>query len=58
MVTLANDAGRSSGNVLFLLTPNTAFTALAFSTILGALAGFVPALHAARLDPVSALRYE
>jgi putative ABC transport system permease protein len=58
VVTLANDAGRSSGNVMFLLTPNTAFTAVAFSTILGALAGFVPALHAARLDPVSALRYE
>jgi putative ABC transport system permease protein len=58
VVTLANDAGRSSGTILFLLTPNTAFTAVAFSTILGALAGFVPALHAARLDPVSALRYE
>ncbi|MFI5258712.1 MAG: ABC transporter permease [Candidatus Limnocylindrales bacterium] len=58
VVTLANDAGRSSGTVLFLLTPNTALTAVAFSTILGAVAGFVPALHAARLDPVSALRYE
>jgi putative ABC transport system permease protein len=58
VVTLANDAGRSSGTVLFLLTPNTAFTAVAYSTILGALAGFVPAVHAARLDPVSALRYE
>jgi putative ABC transport system permease protein len=58
VVNLANDAGRSSGTVLFLLTPNTAFTAVTFSTILGAVAGFVPALHAARLDPVSALRYE
>jgi ABC-type antimicrobial peptide transport system permease subunit len=58
VVNLANDAGRSSGTVLFLLTPNTALTAVTFSTILGAVAGFVPALHAARLDPVSALRYE
>jgi putative ABC transport system permease protein len=58
LVVAANEAGRSTGTVLFELTPGTAFTALAFSTILGALAGFVPALHAARLDPVAALRYE
>ncbi len=58
VVTLANEAGRASGNVLFDLTSGTAVTAVAFSTILGALAGFVPAVHAARLDPVAALRYE
>jgi putative ABC transport system permease protein len=58
LVVAANEAGRGSGTVLFELTPGTALTALAFSTILGALAGFVPALHAARLDPVAALRYE
>ncbi len=58
VVTLVNEAGRSSGTVLFELTAGTAITAVAFSTILGALAGFVPALHAARLDPVAALRYE
>jgi putative ABC transport system permease protein len=58
IVTLANDAGRSSGTILFELTAGTAVTALVFSTVLGALAGFVPALHAARLDPVAALRYE
>ena len=58
VVTLVNEAGRSSGTVLFDLTPGTAITAVLFSTILGAIAGLMPALHAARIDPVSALRYE
>jgi putative ABC transport system permease protein len=58
VVTLVNDAGRSSGTVLFDLTTGTAVTAVLFSTALGAMAGLVPALHAARLDPVVALRYE
>jgi putative ABC transport system permease protein len=58
VVTVLNEAGRSSGTVLFQLTIGTSITAIAFSTILGAIAGFVPALHAARLDPVAALRYE
>ncbi len=58
VVLAVNEAGRSSGTVLFQLTAGTAATAVGFSTVLGALAGFVPALHAARLDPVAALRYE
>ena len=58
VVILVNEAGRSSGTILFDLTTGTAFTALAFSTILGALAGLIPAVNAARLDPVAALRYE
>jgi putative ABC transport system permease protein len=58
IVTAVNEAGRSSGTVLFELTAGTAITAIAFGTILGAVAGFVPAVHAARLDPVQALRYE
>jgi putative ABC transport system permease protein len=58
MTTLFNDLGRESGNVLFDLTLGTAVTAILFSTILGAIAGFVPAWHASRLDPVTALRYE
>jgi putative ABC transport system permease protein len=55
---LGNELGRESGFLLFMLTPMTALTAVLFSTVLGAIAGLVPALHAARLDPVAALRYE
>jgi putative ABC transport system permease protein len=58
MTNFFNDLGRSSGNVLFDLTPATAITALVFSTGLGAIAGFIPAWGASRLDPVAALRYE
>lgn len=58
VVFVGNEMGRSSGTILFELTLGTAITAIAFATILGAIAGFVPALNAARLDPITALRYE
>jgi putative ABC transport system permease protein len=43
---------------LFLLTPRLAIGSVAFSLVLGVLAGLWPAWHAARLHPVQALRYE
>jgi putative ABC transport system permease protein len=58
VVVLANEAGRSSGTILFELDAGTAIFAVAFSTILGMVAGVIPAWSAARLDPVAALRYE
>lgn len=58
VVLVANALGRGSGTVLFDLTPTTAVFAVAFSTVLGMFAGVLPAWHAARLDPVVALRYE
>lgn len=41
---------------LFLMTPRLVAFALVFSITLGGLAGVLPALYAARLDPVAALR--
>jgi putative ABC transport system permease protein len=54
----ANEAGRASGTILFELTVGTATSAVVFATVLGAIAGFVPAWNASRMDPVAALRYE
>jgi putative ABC transport system permease protein len=55
---MGNEAGRESATILFDLTFGTAFTSVAFATVLGALAGLAPAWHASGLDPVTALRYE
>ena len=54
----ANQIGEASGTVLFLLTPEIAILAVAFSTALGTAAGALPAWNAAGMDPIQALRYE
>ena len=57
VVFAANDAGQTSGTILFHLTPWIGALGVAFATVLGAIAGMIPAWNAARMDPVDALRY-
>ena len=52
--TLLNQGDPSGG--LFLITPRLTLIALVFAIALGAGAGVIPALRAARMDPVTALR--
>ncbi len=56
IVSLANAATPPSQSTLFLITPGLTILSLGFAVALGALAGIIPAFHAARLDPVVALR--
>jgi putative ABC transport system permease protein len=54
-------AGRSVGSLLFGLKPYDAFTLVAAGGLLAsiaALAAFLPARRAAKLDPMAALRWE
>lgn len=56
LTNLINVLGRSQNLELFLITPALTVVALGFATALGVVAGVIPALRAARMDPVTALR--
>ena len=53
-----NAAGASSGQDLFLVTTRLMVASVGFAVLLGVVSGLYPAWHAARLNPVAALRYE
>jgi putative ABC transport system permease protein len=55
---IANKLLESRDLNLFLVTPRLAIGAVVFAIVLGLVSGLYPSLHAARLQPVTALRYE
>ena len=55
LTSLVTAAGGSSLDI-FLVTPRLTAIALGFAVAMATLAGVLPALRAARLDPVTALR--
>lgn len=55
IVNSLNNVMEASGDGLFLFTPLVAFWSIIFSIVLGIIAGFMPAIHATRINIVKAL---
>jgi len=54
--SILNSIMEATGDKLFLVTPRLVILSLAFSVILGTIAGIIPAIHATRISIVKALR--
>jgi putative ABC transport system permease protein len=56
LTVVLNNLMAASNQQLFLVTPALTALAIGFAVTLGTVSGIIPALRAARLDPVTALR--
>lgn len=58
MAWAINESSRSSGILLFLITPRLIIYVYIFAIVISIVAGFFPARRASKLNPIEALRYE